>query len=132
MFLVTALHFLIFVILSMTKRVLSHGNCSMMPTMPVDEVNQNTRWHQVTNYVLEHHLSFLRKEDLEVHKHLLQSIEFHNVSGHILEFGVAKGGSAMTFAVLKRADRCLHLFDTFQGIFKSLLLKNIEISQIYF
>jgi hypothetical protein len=34
----------------------------------------------------------------------------------ILECGVAKAGSSVTFSALKQPRRCLHLYDTFEGI----------------
>jgi len=71
---------------------------------------------QIINKIIQHRLSFLSKEDLEWHMSKVATIEENRVPGMIIECGVAKGGSALLFAASKRPDRCLHLFDTFEGI----------------
>ena len=73
-------------------------------------------WQRAVRFVLARQLTFLLRETLEFHKSLLQSIEENGVQGMILECGVAKAGSSITFAAYKHPERCLHLFDTFEGI----------------
>jgi asparagine synthase (glutamine-hydrolysing) len=58
----------------------------------------------------------LHDDVLEFHRAKLSEIETKGISGMIFECGVAKGGSAITFASYKHPKRCLHLFDTFDGI----------------
>jgi O-methyltransferase len=38
------------------------------------------------------------------------------LDGHFAECGVFKGGSAQLFALIKPAEKSLHLFDTFEGM----------------
>ena len=61
-------------------------------------------------------LTYLAPAELALHRRHILNLEQAGRPGMILECGVAKGGSAITFAAAKRPQRCLHLFDTFSGI----------------
>lgn len=73
-------------------------------------------WRRAMKYVNENELTFLSKETLIFHRDMINEIEKEGVPGMILECGVAKAGSSITFAAIKQSNRCLHLFDTFEGI----------------
>lgn len=91
------------------------ANCSLDPTLQPYSVITDREWRRVNRFVASHGLSFLDEDALNIHKFLIEYVEINNIPGYFLEFGVAKGGSALTFAGLKRPNRCLHLFDTFEG-----------------
>lgn len=74
------------------------------------------RWTEAVKFLRAHDLTFLRQPALELHRRLIDSIEAEGVAGMVVEAGVAKGGSALALAAAMRDGRCLHLFDTFQGI----------------
>ena len=74
------------------------------------------KWKRALSYVNKNGLTFLSKETLTFHRDLIIEIEKEGIPGMILECGVAKAGSSITFAAIKQTDRCLHLFDTFEGI----------------
>lgn len=90
--------------------------CTSSPNSAYDMGSHEVLWGKAKQFVKERGLTFLKKEVLDVHGALLKSLEVSNVPGMVLEFGVAKGGSSLTFAALKRSDRCMHLFDTFKGM----------------
>lgn len=74
------------------------------------------KWKKTMTFVKKKKLSFLNPSAQNLHYRLLSEIESNGVPGMILECGVAKGGSGLLFASLKNEKRCLHLFDTFEGI----------------
>ena len=61
-------------------------------------------------------LTMLTKEVIAMHVEHLNAIETKGVPGMVIECGVALGGSSIILAATKRRERCLHLFDTFEGI----------------
>jgi hypothetical protein len=73
-------------------------------------------WRKALDFVIKNKLTFISKEILRFHKYKLLEIETNGVPGSIFECGVAKAGSSITFAAIKSPGRCLHLFDTFEGI----------------
>lgn len=73
-------------------------------------------WNQTVEFVKDRGLTFLTNETLAFHRDKLSEIERKGIPGMIFECGVAKAGSAIAFAALKHPRRCLHLFDTFEGI----------------
>ena len=74
------------------------------------------RAQDAAHKVIRSHLTFLKKDVLQMHIDFLLEMETAGRSGMILECGVAKGGSAIVMAAAKRRKRCLHLFDTFSGM----------------
>lgn len=74
------------------------------------------RWQNAIDQVNRENLTFLEEDALQLHKELLRGIERLGVPGVVMETGVAKGGSALTLAALKRQSRCMHLYDTFEGM----------------
>lgn len=75
-----------------------------------------TRWKKTLTFVKKKKLSFLTQEVFNLHRDRLGEVEQNGVPGMIIECGVAKAGSSMLLAALKDQDRCLHLFDTFEGM----------------
>lgn len=73
-------------------------------------------WRQTMESVKARGLTFVDKPGLIFHRDLLSEIEANGIPGMIFECGVAKAGSAITIASYKHPERCLHLFDTFEGI----------------
>ncbi len=73
-------------------------------------------WIRTMRSVATRKLTFLNKVQLAFHRDLLSEIELEGIPGMIFECGVAKAGSAILFAAMKHPERCLHLFDTFNGI----------------
>jgi hypothetical protein len=73
-------------------------------------------WNAVRDFVIAHELTYLPREVLAFHRNLIDEIEQNGIPGMIFECGVAKAGSSITFAAAKNPQRCLHLFDTFEGI----------------
>lgn len=71
---------------------------------------------RVLKYIQKEGLTFLTSPQLLLHRQLLAEVEARGVPGSIVETGVAKGGSALLLAAGKRQDRCMHLYDTFEGI----------------
>jgi Macrocin-O-methyltransferase (TylF) len=87
------------------------------PERTQDEIQSiNMKWEEALDYVSRSKLSFIRRPSLEMHRDLIHDIESNQIPGMLLECGVAKGGSSVLFSVVKNPERCLHLFDTFQGI----------------
>lgn len=74
------------------------------------------RFIQAHQLVMNRSLTFLEPEAMELHKSLIIDIEEKGVPGSFLETGVAKGGSALLLTALKNHDRCIDLYDTFEGI----------------
>mmetsp|Transcript_55304 Transcript_55304/g.96461 ORF Transcript_55304/g.96461 Transcript_55304/m.96461 type:complete len:653 (-) Transcript_55304:63-2021(-) len=74
------------------------------------------RFSRASQLVKTRELSFLEPEALNLHKQLVLDIEEKGVPGAFAETGVAKGGSALVLASMKNAQRCIHLYDTFEGI----------------
>ena len=67
-----------------------------------------------------------------MHERLLNQIELQGIPGMIFECGVAKAGSAIAFAAIKHPQRCLHLFDTFEGIPEPNVLKDgLDVQERY-
>jgi hypothetical protein len=75
-----------------------------------------TQWSKTSRWVKEQGLTFLPEDGLLMHQQLINQIEVQGIPGMIVECGVAKAGSAITFTAIKHPQRCLHLFDTFEGI----------------
>jgi Macrocin-O-methyltransferase (TylF) len=73
-------------------------------------------YKRATHFVLDERLTFLTRDALEFHRTKLHEIESKAIPGTIIECGVAKAGSSIIFAAYKNPRRCLHLFDTFDGI----------------
>ena len=98
------------------------GNKATCPTMtfsprtPSESSTARTLWNDTVEYVKRNKLTFLKNETLKMHAEYLSEIEEKGVSGMILETGVAKAGSSLTFCAIKHTSRCLHLYDTFSGI----------------
>lgn len=74
------------------------------------------KWQQAREFVRNENLSFMSSQLLGYHYKKLNEIEEKGIPGSIFECGVAKAGSSITFAAAKNPNRCLHLFDTFEGI----------------
>ena len=81
-----------------------------------EEEQFDQAWKQSVQYIQSHKLTFLNATLLEFHRNKLSEIEQQGIPGMIFECGVAKGGSAIAFTSYKHPQRCLHLFDTFEGI----------------
>ena len=94
----------------------SSNSCTLEPKSPYDLKEHRQTWIRHRNFVKNNNLTFLHSQDLLLHRAIMEFIELNNVSGAIAEFGVAKGGSAILLCAMKRAERCLHLFDTFDGL----------------
>jgi len=95
------------------------SSCSHMTFNPrtQEEDQQFTdAWTKTVDFVQKEKLTFLPTEILKFHRDLLADIEKKGIPGMIFECGVAKAGSSITFASYKHPQRCLHLFDTFEGI----------------
>jgi Macrocin-O-methyltransferase (TylF) len=73
-------------------------------------------WNATISFVKSRNLTFLKQDTLDFHRQMLSEIERMGTPGMIFECGVAKGGSAIAFTSYKHPQRCLHLFDTFDGI----------------
>jgi len=82
-----------------------------------DQIRQNNKlWRDSVEFVKRKKLTFLVRETLELHRSNIEEIETQGIPGMIIECGVAKAGSSITFTAMKRTSRCLHLHDTFSGI----------------
>jgi Macrocin-O-methyltransferase (TylF) len=95
------------------------SSCPQMdfpPRNSNDETAFNDAWNGTVHYVRQNELTFLKEPVLSFHRDKLHEIESAGLSGMIIECGVAKAGSSITFAAYKHPRRCLHLFDTFEGI----------------
>ena len=87
------------------------------PKRTIEEVTFiNRKWSKAFEEVKQGQLSFLEIDALEMHRDLIHTIESNQVPGMVLECGVGKGGSSILLSIAKHPDRCLHLFDTFQGL----------------
>jgi asparagine synthase (glutamine-hydrolysing) len=94
-------------------------SCSMydFPKRTPDEVKSiNIKWQNALDYVNREQLSFLARQDLKMHRDIIHDVETKQVPGMLLECGVAKGGSSLLLSVVKHPNRCLHMFDTYQGL----------------
>lgn len=74
------------------------------------------RFHRAVELINNRSLTFLEPAALNLHKQLIMDVEEAGVPGYFAETGVAKGGSALILAAVKNPQRCLHLYDTFEGI----------------
>lgn len=81
-----------------------------------EDSSYRAAWERTVQYVISRKLTFLDVEVLTFHRDVLHEIESKGIPGMIFECGVAKAGSSITFASYKHPKRCLHLFDTFEGI----------------
>jgi hypothetical protein len=96
-----------------------HLTCPTMlftPRSEADTAAAVSAWNRTVEFVRSRQLSFLTIDTLQMHFKFISEIESKGVSGMIVETGVAKAGSSLTFAAIKSPQRCLHLFDTFEGI----------------
>lgn len=84
--------------------------------MPSETTRLRTKWEETRIFVADRRLTFINSAALEFHRRLITDVEEGGVPGMFLECGVAKAGSSLLFASQKNPDRCLHLFDTFEGI----------------
>lgn len=75
-----------------------------------------SQWNNTRRFVSDRRLTFIKPVVLDYHRRLMDDVEVRGVPGMILECGVAKAGSSLLFAAIKHPDRCLHLFDTFEGM----------------
>jgi len=102
------------------------------PKRTVNEIDIiNDRWHTGLQYVRKGELSFLESEALEMHRDLIHDVESQQVSGMLFECGVAKGGSSLLLSIVKHPNRCLHLFDTFQGMPKPSAADGPDVHERY-
>lgn len=81
-----------------------------------EEAKFRSAWQRSVQFVIAHKLTFMDEDLLKFHRDVLHEIESKGIPGMIFECGVAKAGSSITFAAYKHPKRCLHLFDTFEGI----------------
>jgi len=86
------------------------------PRKEEEEDSFRVAWTSAVKFVEENRLTFLPQNALEYHRSKLYDIESRGVPGNIVECGVAKAGSSISIAAYKNPRRCLHLFDTFEGI----------------
>ena len=86
------------------------------PRKEEEEESFRVAWTSAVKFVQENSLTFLPQDALEYHLSKLHDIESRGVPGNIVECGVAKAGSSISIAAYKNPRRCLHLFDTFEGI----------------
>jgi hypothetical protein len=86
------------------------------PRTAKEERRFHKAWKRAAKWVGARRLTFLARDALQYHRAKLYDIESRGVPGTIVECGVAKAGSSITFAAYKNPRRCLHLFDTFEGI----------------
>ena len=86
------------------------------PRKREEEDSFRVAWTSAVEFVRENRLTFLPQNALEYHRSKLYDIESRGVPGTIVECGVAKAGSSISIAAYKNPRRCLHLFDTFEGI----------------
>ena len=97
----------------------SPTTCPQVDFAPRQEKEEETfraAWTSAVRLVEENRLTFLPQDALEYHRTKLHDIESRGVPGTIVECGVAKAGSSISIAAYKNPGRCLHLFDTFEGI----------------
>ena len=86
------------------------------PRKKEEEDGFQRAWTSAVKFVKENRLTFLPQDALKYHRSKLYDIESKGVPGTIVECGVAKAGSSISIAAYKNPRRCLHLFDTFEGI----------------
>lgn len=89
---------------------------SFTPRSEEETAQATDLWLRTVQYVQQHKLTYLEHRTLKMHADYVAEIETKGVTGIILETGVAKAGSSLTFAAVKHPHRCLHLFDTFKGM----------------
>lgn len=97
----------------------ARSSCAQMdfpPRNSNDDIKFIAEWKKSVQFVVEHQLTFLEASGISFHREKLHEIESKGLSGMIIECGVAKAGSSITIAAYKHPNRCLHLFDTFEGI----------------
>jgi Macrocin-O-methyltransferase (TylF) len=102
------------------------------PERTPDEVQSvNLKWQKAVDYVNREQLTFLEGPALKMHRDIIHDIESTQVPGMLLECGVAKGGSSVLLSVVKHPDRCLHMFDTYQGIPPPTAADGADVHQRY-
>ncbi len=110
------------------------SSCSKMNfplRSPKEDHSYRKAWIRTMHSVMERKLTFLDEVHLALHRELLSEIELQGIPGMIFECGVAKAGSAILFASLKHPERCLHLFDTFDGIPEPSSKDGLDVLQRY-
>jgi len=84
--------------------------------VPGEYMRMKHRFLEAHQLVVNRSLTFLDPDALELHKSLIIDIEEKGVPGSFIETGVAKGGSALILTAMKNRERCIDLYDTFEGI----------------